>query len=241
CVPGAMRRAIERRVLTLVLGAACHERSPEPPAARSASSVAPAEPEPRDLLAPPTRAHAAEPSAPRCPVTTDALPASPLLDPADPRLRAPTLVVAHKSGRRLMLFAHGQLRGCWAMGLGFAPEGHKHHEGDGRTPEGWYRTSDKPWSDFPGAIAIHYPNHEDATDAWSRGLLSSEDLGAVLGALALEQVPPQQTPMGGEVLIHGGGSREDWTLGCMALDDDDLAELRATLPPGQRTSLLVLP
>jgi murein L,D-transpeptidase YafK len=127
------------------------------------------------------------------------------------------------------------------MGLGFAPRGHKQHEGDGRTPEGWYRTSDKPWSDFAGAIAIHYPNEQDAMIALADGRLAAPEVDEVVESLAHDLVPPQQTPLGGEVLIHAGGNREDWTLGCMALEDEDLASLRTALPQDQRTWLLVLP
>jgi murein L,D-transpeptidase YafK len=151
------------------------------------------------------------------------------------------VLVAHKSARRLMLFGHGRLQGCWAMGLGFEPGGHKHHEGDGRTPEGWYRTSDKPWSDFAGAIAVHYPNDRDASAALADGRLAASEHEVVVGALERDLVPPQRTALGGEILIHGGGSSRDWTLGCMALDDDDLAGLRARLPADQRVWLLVLP
>ena len=127
------------------------------------------------------------------------------------------------------------------MGLGFAPQGHKQREGDGRTPEGWYRTSDKPWSDFPGAIAIHYPNLGDAAIARTDGRLSPAEHQSVIESHQHDLVPPQQTPMGGEVLIHGGGSQQDWTLGCMALEDEDLARLRETLPEDKQVSLLVLP
>ena len=35
--------------------------------------------------------------------------------------------------------------------LGFSPTGHKEVQGDGKTPEGWYRASDKPWSTFDHA------------------------------------------------------------------------------------------
>ncbi|MCH9683005.1 MAG: L,D-transpeptidase family protein [Deltaproteobacteria bacterium] len=169
------------------------------------------------------------------------LPASPAYDGDDPRLQQSALIVAHKSARRLMLFGHGRARACFEMGLGFAPRGHKHREGDGRTPEGWYRTSDKPWSDFPGAIAIHYPNHADATRAASRGDLSPAEHEQVVTSLEDDRVPPQQTGLGGEILIHGGGSTADWTLGCMALDDEALARLRRLLPEDKRVSLLVLP
>lgn len=196
----------------------------------------------------PTQASAVVPAAqpspaffPGCATSPTELPASPLYDPEDPRLRDDIVLVAHKSARRLMLFDEGSLRGCWAMGLGFDPRGHKQHEGDGRTPEGWYRTSDKPWSDFAGAIAVHYPNDRDAAAALADGRLVAPEHEIVLDALAHDAVPPQGTAMGGEILIHGGGSRQDWTLGCMALEDEDLAGLRATLPPDQRAWLLVLP
>lgn len=198
----------------------------------------------------PTHASVVDPAAspsptllllPGCASSPTELPASPLYDPADPRLRNATVLVAHKSARRLMLFTDGELRGCWAMGLGFDPRGHKQHEGDGRTPEGWYRTSDKPWSDFAGAIAVHYPNDDDAAAALADGRLAAPEHEVVVDALARDTVPPQATAMGGEILIHGGGSRRDWTLGCMALEDEDLAGLRATLPPDQRAWLLVLP
>lgn len=176
-----------------------------------------------------------------CVATVAELPPSPELEPADPRLRGPAVLVAHKSTRRLMLFRAGRLRACLPMGLGFGPQGHKHVEGDGRTPEGWYRTSDKPWSDFPGAIAVHYPNERDARAAFADGRLSAPQLDGVLTALEHDRVPPQQTSMGGEILIHGGGNQRDWTLGCMALADDDLERLRAMLPEAQRAWLLVLP
>jgi murein L,D-transpeptidase YafK len=194
--------------------------------------------EPADVV----MARASEPHPPApLPGCAAELPASPLYEPADPRLVDPAVLVAHKSARRLMLFAHGSLRECWAMGLGFDPRGHKQHEGDGRTPEGWYRTSDKPWSDFAGAIAVHYPNDHDATAAFADGRLSAPDHELVRDALVRDVVPPQATPLGGEILIHGGGSRQDWTLGCMALEDEDLARLRAAMPADQRVWLLVLP
>jgi murein L,D-transpeptidase YafK len=178
---------------------------------------------------------------PGCAASLTELPTSPLYTPADPRLRDPAVLVAHKSSRRLMLFAHGDLRSCWQMGLGFDPRGHKQHEGDGRTPEGWYRTSDKPWSDFVGAIAVHYPNDHDATAALADGRLTTREHQIVRDALAHDLVPPQQTAMGGEILIHGGGSRQDWTLGCMALEDEDLTQLRGALPVDRRVWVLVLP
>lgn len=205
--------------------AACTEPPPQTPAQRVTAPTEPAAPE----------------VPPGCVADVAELPASESVDPGDARLREPAVLVAHKSARRLMLFETGRLRACLSMGLGFDPQGHKRVEGDGRTPEGWYRTSDKPWSDFPGAIAVHYPNERDARVALADGRLDEPQLSQVLGALARDEVPPQQTAMGGEILIHGGGNERDWTLGCMALSDEDLGRLRGMLPEGMAVSLLVLP
>jgi len=37
-----------------------------------------------------------------------------------------------------------------------------------------------------------------------------------------------------DILIHGGGSDHDWTLGCIALNDDDVLELFALLQQSRR-------
>ena len=176
-----------------------------------------------------------------CVERVEGLPRSELVDPDDRRLRRDRLVVVVKSSRRLMVFDHGVASRCFPIGLGFQPRGHKRREGDGRTPEGWYRTSDKPWSIFDGAIAIHYPNAADARSALADGRIGRRTAGRIVAAAREGRTPPQRTALGGAVLIHGGGARSDWTLGCVALDDAQLAELRETLGPGQRTDLLVLP
>ena len=150
------------------------------------------------------------------------------------------MLVARKSARRLMLYEAGGLRACWRIGLGFAPVGHKQVEGDGKTPEGWYPTSDKPWSVFDDAIAIHYPATRDAADALAGRRIRRGQYDAVAFSNLRRAVPPQRTPMGGAILIHGGGSSSDWTLGCIALDDQDLEDLRSRLPRGMKTHLLIV-
>jgi hypothetical protein len=176
-----------------------------------------------------------------CRVAVSDLPASDLYDPSDRRLQGPHVLVAHKSARRLMLYADGELTACWRAALGFTPQGPKQAEGDGKTPEGWYRTSDKPWSAFDDAIAVHYPNVADAEAAEADGRIRRRTAAAIVDAHRHGRVPPQRTALGGAILIHGGGSSVDWTLGCIALDDFDLADLRGRLPSGKRTDLLVLP
>jgi len=157
------------------------------------------------------------------------------------RLAEGRVLVAHKSAHRMMLYDGGELQACWKIGLGFNPVGHKQVEGDGATPEGWYQTSDKPWSIFDHAIAIHYPATRDAVQARRDGRIGRSQLEKITLASRKGAVPPQRTPMGGAVLIHGGGNSSDWTLGCIAMDDDDLLDLRGRLSRRMRTKLLVLP
>jgi len=176
-----------------------------------------------------------------CPASVAELPEVAWLDRDDRRLRRDDLVLVSKSARRLVVFEAGERTHCWKVALGFAPVGHKRVQGDGKTPEGWYRTSDKPWSSFDNAIAVHYPNDVDARAARSDGRISRATHDKIVGAIDGGKVPPQSTALGGAILIHGGGTSFDWTLGCVALDDSDLLALREILPKGMRTDLLVLP
>jgi len=177
---------------------------------------------------------------PRCPETVAQLPAAPFLDATDPRLHD-DLIVINKSRRTLLFFSSGTSEDCWDIGLGFAPRGHKEQEGDGRTPEGWYRTSDKPWSSFYAAIAVHYPNIDDAAAGRDAGRISEAEHRAIVSALRRDEKPKQTTEMGGEILIHGGGSASDWTLGCVALNNNHIDILRTKIPANMRTNVLILP
>ena len=44
------------------------------------------------------------------------------------------------------------------------------------------------------------------------------------------KTPPWDTKLGGEIFVHGRGSKSDWTLGCIALDDADIEELYRLVP-----------
>ncbi len=173
-----------------------------------------------------------------------ALACPPLLQSEDARARGPAVMVVSKSERWLGLYREGALQpgACWPVAFApGAPEGTKRRRGDLATPEGWYRTTDKPWSSFEGAIAVHYPNAEDAAWGLRQGLLSRAQHDSIKLSVARGTVPDQGTAMGGEILVHGGGSSRDWTLGCVALEDEDLSGLRASLPAGMRGWIWIRP
>lgn len=174
-------------------------------------------------------------------------PKSESLTTEDPRLTSDTLIVVKKAARQIMLYEKGTLAShnsqplCFKVGLGGAPSGHKYREGDQRTPEGWYRTSDKPWSQFYGAIAVHYPNTNDIQAGVKAGVVSSTLASQMTTALQKDDKPYQRSTLGGEILVHGGGSQTDWTLGCVAVNNSELDLIRSRLPKSMVTDILILP
>lgn len=183
-----------------------------------------------------------------CPATVDRLPPSPLFQPTDKRFVSKAVVVVLKEARRGMVFVDGQLAtvgggpACWSVGLGSSyPSGHKVRLGDRRTPEGWYRLSDRPWSAFSYALTVSYPGPEDARRGLRDGLITQAQHDAILAAARADVPPPMETKLGGRILLHGGGGFTDWTLGCVAFDDADIALLRTLLPGDLKADVLILP
>lgn len=141
--------------------------------------------------------------------------------PEAPTHQADFLLV-DKSERTLTLYSHGEtLTTYTGLQFGGAPMGHKHFEGDEKTPEGRYTIDTRnPASAYHLSLRISYPNPADRAYAAERG----------------------RDP-GGEIFIHGqpnawaGGDRGarvpgDWTDGCIALANTEIEELWSAVPDG---------
>lgn len=140
-------------------------------------------------------------------------------------------LIVYKSLRRLELHSETRLIATFAISLGFSPIGKKRREGDGRTPEGEYRVAVKnPKSKYYLSLGLNYPNPTDAAEALQAGTITEPDFRAILLAHRENRLPPQKTPLGGEIYIHGGGINGDWTEGCIALRDGDVLQLFETVP-----------
>ena len=73
-----------------------------------------------------------------------------------------TEIVVKKHKRRMYLFSGNEIIKSYKVDLGFAPEGHKKFEGDGKTPEGTYKIDRKNRnSKYHLSIGISYPNVKD--------------------------------------------------------------------------------
>lgn len=135
-------------------------------------------------------------------------------------------IVIYKGKRLLELYCDGKLLRTYPIALGFAPLGHKYAEGDGKTPEGVYhictRNEESRYFRFLG---LDYPRRKDAERAFSEGRIDSAILQAIILAHDESRRPPYETPLGGAIGIHGGGTQTDWTKGCIALSDESMLEL----------------
>jgi hypothetical protein len=145
----------------------------------------------------------------------------------------PLRIVIRKADRVLVLLsADRELFRC-RVGLGGSPVGPKQRQGDGRTPEGDYRVcSRNPASQFHLFLGLSYPNVADAERGYAQGTITPATRQAIKAARAGGRCPPWDTRLGGAIGIHGSGSNWDWTLGCIALDDDDIETLWGLCPVG---------
>lgn len=127
-----------------------------------------------------------------------------------------TRVVVMKANRRMYLLHNERLLKAYDIDLGFAPDGPKEVEGDGRTPEGrYYIDRRNPESSFHLSLGISYPNELDVERASSMG------------------VSP-----GGDIFVHGaprpGIDRNgpDWTAGCISVTNREMEDIYAMVRDG---------
>ncbi len=148
-------------------------------------------------------------------------------------------IVVKKSERILELWQDETMVESFSIGLGRSPEGHKQVEGDSKTPEGEYyvcvRNSN---SSFYLSLGISYPNKEDAAAALSDGRIDQATYESIAYAIDHGQCPDWNTPLGGAIMIHGCGGSSDWTLGCIAVDNDVMDMLFEYCPMGTKVTIL---
>jgi murein L,D-transpeptidase YafK len=147
-------------------------------------------------------------------------------------------ITIKKGDRKLVLFKDGREVKSYPIALGSAPTGHKLKQGDRKTPEGTYYICRKnPRSQFYLSLGLNYPNKQDAEAAYSSKLISKKQRNRIIRAIERGDCPDWATALGGEIFIHGNGSKPDWTWGCVALDDPEMKELYDRVPVGTRVTI----
>jgi murein L,D-transpeptidase YafK len=125
-----------------------------------------------------------------------------------------------------------------AIGRGGA--GLKRYRGDNITPFGSYRIG---WigerSSFRKFFGLTYPSVEDAEKALLKGIIDRFTYDRIITAHQFHQRPPQNTPLGGQIGIHGLGNADarihktfDWTHGCIALTNTQIDHLSQLVDTG---------
>jgi hypothetical protein len=148
-------------------------------------------------------------------------------------------LLIRKHDRRLDLFSGDNLIKSCTIGLGFEPFGDKEERGDGRTPEGvFYVFTKNPESSYHLSLGLSYPNGEDAGRGLLGGLIDFDEYDEIIKAQHQRNTPPMGTKLGGDIYIHGRGSDSDWTLGCVALNDDDVQDLFNKVPIGAEVVII---
>ncbi|WP_347019505.1 L,D-transpeptidase family protein [Acinetobacter calcoaceticus] len=142
-----------------------------------------------------------------------------------------TSIEVFKSQRVLLLKNNEEVIRRYPIRLGFNPEGHKHFENDGKTPEGVYSID---WRNSQSAyyksLHISYPDAKDIAYA-----------------------NQHNQPTGGDIMIHGSVPKsflsmpfsstymphKDWTLGCIAVRNVDIDEIWQFVP--NHTKIIIYP
>jgi murein L,D-transpeptidase YafK len=136
-------------------------------------------------------------------------------------------LIVYKTKRQLLAYSNGHLTKTYKISLGRQPIGDKEYEGDKKTPEGLYFINDKnPNSVYHKNLGISYPDENDIKNA--------------------KRI---SKPAGGDIKIHGLRKKTgfiskfhrwfDWTLGCIALTDEEIDELYNAVKIG--TPILIKP
>lgn len=172
------------------------------------------------------------------------VPAAPAAEPSYPSKR---VIVIDKAAKKLTVFVDGRQAARFPASFGIDPLSDKRRNNDLATPEGLYFiTYKKGRTRFFRTLGLSFPNLADAQRGLAAGIVSVEEYGRILKALRRSRPAPCNTGLGCAIAIHGGGvyrqfgesMERDWTEGCVALENSDMAVLFNTCRPGDPVLIL---
>ena len=142
-----------------------------------------------------------------------------------------------KSSQELIVKEGDQVIKRFRISIGRGGDGTKLQRGDNKTPIGTYKILDfKANSRFHFFMLINYPNQVDAWHGYIDNRINAREFKQIIVANRNNQVPPQNTVLGGYIGLHGIGeiteqklsihNKENWTEGCIALTNEEISELR---------------
>ncbi|ULA65416.1 MAG: Murein L,D-transpeptidase [Nitrospira sp.] len=143
------------------------------------------------------------------------------------RTHRSTAIVISKAERMLTLYKNGHKVVSYPVRLGFNGIREKQFQGDGATPEGQYRITDKRGAgrtQFYRALVLDYPNQDDR-----RRFVQGKKAGRI----------PLAKQIGGQIEIHGVENElMAQTLGCVMLDNAQMNALFERVEQGSVVSIV---
>ena len=125
-----------------------------------------------------------------------------------------------KKDHVMQLLANGKVIRTYKVALGSGGLAPKQKEGDARTPEGHYTIDSRnEASHYHKALHISYPSAADRQRAAKLGVAPG-------GAIMIHGLPNGLGWAGAAHRMH------DWTLGCVAVTDDEIDEIWQMVPIG---------
>ena len=137
-------------------------------------------------------------------------------------------MIVNKYRQTLSLYRAGYRVAEYMADLGSNPFSAKRQQGDEATPEGRYHVVKKlgaSQSNYHKALVLDYPNSQDR-----------ERYRRLEHYLPYLPWPPG---IGGQIQIHGAGGRnQNWTSGCIAVDDRIMDQLFAVAKVGTPVTIV---
>jgi murein L,D-transpeptidase YafK len=154
----------------------------------------------------------------------------------------------YKSNKELIVKDEETILKKYRIATGRGGAGTKTKMGDKKTPIGQYKILEfRDNSRFHFFMQINYPNPIDAWYGYKNNLIDGKEFKEIIKASTTNELPPQNTRLGGYLGLHGIGEttsdkmtiheRQDWTEGCIALTNEEISELRQFVSIG--TSVLI--
>jgi murein L,D-transpeptidase YafK len=136
------------------------------------------------------------------------------------------------------------LRSYEDIAIGRAGTTKSKKQGDDKTPLGEFRLVQAraaPKTPFHRFFGLDYPTVRHAERALLAGVIAPEQYAAINRAFQNGRIPPQTTPLGGYIGIHGIGKGDpaihadfNWTQGCIALTNQQIDDLAQWIHIGMR-------
>jgi hypothetical protein len=137
------------------------------------------------------------------------------------------VIIIDKIAREARVYRSGTEVASFGIELGRNWIGDKRFQGDKATPEGYYTILEKknhPDTKYYKALLLDYPNKDDV-----KRFKQDKNNGLL----------PGSADIGGHIEIHGEGGRgNDWTDGCIALNNRDMDFLYGFVSTGTRVTIV---